>query len=118
MKTREIRCEDNSDQTVDMSNCANLTRPDATITCPATPACVTYNWVVSTFTPECLTTCGQPEVTQTRSVICRSSLGVNVDDDFCHGDKPSTTAICPSTPACGIFYILKSFTYHINASFF
>jgi Ca2+-binding EF-hand superfamily protein len=81
-------------------DCATDPKPEETNACLATAVCTTFHWSVDPFS-NCATDCGQPDVVQTRDVVCSTSDGsVASDDALCTEAKPAETSMCPATDVC------------------
>jgi len=79
-------------------SCNDLLKPVLEIPCTDTSRC-DYAWAASEWT-ECPTTCGEAE--RSRSVSCKSSAGLTVEDIFCSsGSKPENMAACSDYSECG-----------------
>ena len=88
------------------SNCGPA-KPPARAVCPATPACATYEWVVSDGPVDC--PCGLSESMQVRPAVCTAYDGngstVPALDAQCVGIKPRETYLCSwseSLSSCGV----------------
>ena len=83
---------------------------------------ITYTWETGDFTPsECSTICGQPEITQTRDVLCRGDDDIIADNSNCdQSSKPSSTGkVCPATRVCGndiILFVPVMYIYFCSES--
>jgi hypothetical protein len=86
----------------------NDTKPADTITCSATPECITYVWQLGN--EQCPTACGLASSTLNRSVVCLATSssnpeGVVVADSFCANlARPFSLVQCGATPPCSPFW--------------
>jgi hypothetical protein len=77
-------------------------KPSVVVVCPATEACVSYNWAVSAET--CPVACGHSAQVITRTLQCLAfstpnPAGVVVADSFCSDlPKPDKVLYCPAWP--------------------
>ena len=96
---RDVACQDSDGETADSASCTD-DKPSTEQDCPATPACVTYEWSASDFEP-CPTECGLAASSLTREVICLGSDGSTGADSNCTSlDSRPSTKDCPVTTNC------------------
>jgi hypothetical protein len=102
-RTDSYQCK--ADSTVvpssDCNDKGDITEPDTTTTCPATPTCIAYTWTAGNFAL-CDGRCHTPQYTVTRTAICMGSNGKTAsqngktDSECVVADKPKLTKTCPA----------------------
>ena len=100
---RNVVCEDSDGLVAPATSCADP-KPSTEQDCPATPACVVYDWSAPDFDP-CPTECGLAASTLTREVMCRGSDDSVGGDANCTVDsRPASTMECDATANCEWHY--------------
>ena len=89
-QTQSVTCQSSAGTTVNNSFCTGIA-PAGTQACNS-QACLTYNWSQSGF-GACSATCGGG--TQTQTVVCKDSLGNQVNSSLCAAiPQPPATQSC------------------------
>lgn len=91
-QTRSSTCQRSDGQVMPDSYCGE--EPAMTQACN-TQAC-SYSWIIGSYS-SCSNTCGSG--TQTRSVVCKRTDGLQVADSYC-GTKPAVSRACTSVSSC------------------
>jgi len=94
-QNRTVQCK-RSDGTVVADASCTAAKPATSQSCTGTSTC-TYAWITSAY-GSCSTTCGTG--TQSRTVTCQRSDGVNVTDSYCTTTKPVASRACTVITSC------------------